>query len=84
MLYAPALIRFNDHRYAFRCTVRDVTEAGAGITIHDVNLFPSVFCLFLDATSGARWCQLKWRLGSFAGVAFSDESSEAVVPIGLQ
>jgi hypothetical protein len=50
--------------------VRDVTNRGAGIRMHDLAILPLNFDLSFDNFRTIRNCRLVWRAGDFIGVAF--------------
>jgi hypothetical protein len=53
------------------CCVRDVTNQGAGIRLHGINVIPVEFDLSFDNFRTIRRSHLIWRNGDFFGVAFS-------------
>jgi hypothetical protein len=59
---------FNGNVHA--CCVRDVTNHGAGIRLHGVNMVPSDFSISFDNFRTTRRCRLIWRDGDFVGAAF--------------
>jgi len=52
------------------CTVRNVTNLGAGITAQDLKVMPLDFLLSFDNFRTARTCRLIWRHGDLLGIAF--------------
>ncbi len=53
------------------CTVRDVTNLGAGIRIEqNLKIVPLDFALSFDNFRTIRMCRLVWRQGDFLGVVF--------------
>jgi hypothetical protein len=54
------------------CTVRDVTNAGAGIRVQNYQLMPIEFALSFDNFRTIRECRLIWRHGDFFGVLFQN------------
>jgi hypothetical protein len=52
------------------CTVRDVTNLGAGIRVQDLQIMPLGFELSFDGFRTVRKCRLIWRQDEFFGVAF--------------
>jgi hypothetical protein len=52
------------------CTVRDVTNLGAGISAPNLQIMPLDFELSFDGFRTARKCRLIWRQEKFIGVAF--------------
>jgi hypothetical protein len=65
-----ALIFFSEKTGVQSCTVRDVTNAGAGIRAKNLRIMPLDFALSFDAFRTLRMCRLIWREGDFLGVAF--------------
>jgi hypothetical protein len=53
------------------CTVRDVTNLGAGICAPNLQIMPLDFELSFDGFRTARKCRLIWRQEKFIGVAFA-------------
>ena len=52
------------------CTVRDVTNQGAGIRLHELQVVPVNFDLSFDNFRTIRKSRLIWRDGDFVGAAF--------------
>jgi hypothetical protein len=67
-----ALIFFSEKTGVHSCTVRDVTNAGAGIRGQNYQLMPIEFALSFDNFRTVRECRLIWRDGDFFGVAFQN------------
>lgn len=67
-----ALLFFDARRGVFTCRVQDVTNSGAGIELHDLNLLPLNFELTFDNFHNIRECRVIWRQGDFVGVAFQN------------
>jgi hypothetical protein len=65
-----ALLFFNAQGGVRSCLVRDVTNVGAGIRVHDLSLVPLNFDLSFDNFRTIRKCQLIWRKSDFIGLAF--------------
>jgi hypothetical protein len=65
-----ALLFFGAQRGVSTCGVRDVTNIGAGIRLHGINVLPADFELTFDNFHTIRKCRLVWRQGDFTGVAF--------------
>nr|WP_197086904.1 hypothetical protein [Bradyrhizobium sp. LTSPM299] len=53
------------------CTVRNATDHGASIRLHDIGAMPTDFELSFDNFRTARKCHLAWRNGDFSGVRWS-------------
>jgi hypothetical protein len=52
------------------CTVRDVTNLGAGIRLHEAQIVPVDFDISFDNFRTIRKSRLIWRDGDFVGAAF--------------
>ncbi len=65
-----ALLFFGSRRGVFGCSLRDVTNIGAGIRLDNINVLPPDFELSFDNFRTIRKCRLVWRQGDFTGVAF--------------
>jgi hypothetical protein len=66
------LLFFHGQSTVFSCSVRDVTNSGAGIRLEKLNVLPVAFYLSFDRFRTARECRLIWRAVDFVGVAFED------------
>jgi hypothetical protein len=67
-----ALLFFGSQRGVFGCSLRDVTNIGAGIRLDNINVLPPDFELSFDNFHTIRKCRLVWRQGDFTGVAFQN------------
>jgi hypothetical protein len=67
-----ALLFFDEQRGVLTCRVQDVTNSGAGIELHALNLLPLNFELSFDNFHTVRECRVIWRQGDFVGVAFQN------------
>jgi len=67
-----ALLFFDEQRGVLTCRVQDVTNVGAGIELHSLNLLPMDFELSFDKFHTVRECRVIWRQGDFVGVAFQN------------
>jgi hypothetical protein len=65
-----ALLFFNKKAGVQSCTVRDVTNLGAGIRGQNLPIMPLDFELSFDGFRTVRKCRLIWRQDEFFGVAF--------------
>ena len=65
-----ALLFFSSSAGVQACTVRDVTNLGAGIRGQGLKVLPLNFALSFDNFLTVRKCRLIWRQGEFLGVAF--------------
>jgi hypothetical protein len=65
-----ALLFFGKKAGIQSCTVRDVTNLGAGIRSQDLTMMPLDFELSFDGFRTSRKCRLIWREDEFFGVAF--------------
>jgi hypothetical protein len=67
-----ARLLFGASRGPYDCVVRDVTNSGARLEVHELKIIPMHFEMSFDNFRTARNCRLIWRSGSFIGVAFED------------
>lgn len=67
-----ALLFFDAKRGVLACRVQDITNSGAGIELHSLNLLPLNFELTFDKFHTVRECRVIWRHGDFVGVAFQN------------
>jgi hypothetical protein len=67
-----ALLFFGSKRGVFGCSLRDVTNIGAGIRLDNIDVLPPDFELSFDNFHTIRKCRLVWRQGDFTGVAFQN------------
>lgn len=65
-----ALLFFSSKAGVQSCTVRDVTNLGAGIRAQTLQIMPLDFELSFDGFRTVRKCRLIWRQDEFFGVAF--------------
>jgi hypothetical protein len=65
-----ALLYFGGNAGVFSCTVRDVTNAGAGIRIQHLTIMPLEIGLSFDNFQTVCMCRLIWRQSNFLGVSF--------------
>jgi hypothetical protein len=65
-----ALLFFSDKTGVQACTVRDVTNLGAGMRVQGLKMVPLDFALSFDNFRTVRMCRLIWRQSDFLGVAF--------------
>jgi hypothetical protein len=66
-----ALLFFAGQAGVPSCTVRDITNVGAGVRIQDLPALPLNFELSFDNFRTSRKCRLIWRDSRFVGVAFN-------------
>lgn len=58
------------------CSISDISDRGARLTLERDNELPESFMLLLTASGGARrHCRTVWRTGVTLGVEFSDHQS---------
>ena len=65
-----ALLFFSEKTGVQSCTVRDVTNSGAGIRTQNLPIIPLAFALSFDGFRTLRMCRLIWRQSDFLGAAF--------------
>ena len=67
-----ALLFLTGQTGVFSCTVRDVTNRGAGVRLEGLSVLPLDFDLSFDNFRTIRKCKLVWREGDFVGVQFGN------------
>jgi hypothetical protein len=67
-----ALIFFSEKTGVQSCTVRDVTNSGAGIIAQNLQIMPLDFALSFDGFGTLRSCRLVWRHDDSLGVFFEN------------
>jgi hypothetical protein len=67
-----ALVFFSGQTGVRSCRITDVTNLGAGLSIHDLPALPTTFELSFDNFHSFRKCRLIWRHGDFVGVSFEN------------
>lgn len=68
--YRGGLIRFPGVSGIVSCSIRELSDHGAGIRLHTTALLPVEFDLSDDNLENTRRCRLVWRDGYFIGVEF--------------
>jgi hypothetical protein len=58
----------------FACSVRNLSERGALLTVANSTNIPDAFYLIIDLRPGRRPCQVVWRKMNQLGVEFLDQS----------
>jgi hypothetical protein len=64
-----ALLFFAGQPGLFGCSVRDVTDSGAGIHLRGLRVLPVEFNLSFDNFRTTRGCRLIWRNDDVVGVS---------------
>jgi hypothetical protein len=64
------LMHFAGREGVHACSVRDVTNHGAGIRLNGLNIVPFEFGISFDNFRTMRRCRLVWRDSDFVGAAF--------------
>ena len=67
-----ALLFFTGQVGVRSCTVRDITNVGAGVRVQDLPALPLNFELSFDNFRTSRKCRLIWRDCDLIGVAFNE------------
>lgn len=62
------------------CVVRNLSETGAKLTLSESLNLPTHFDLVIAQKNAVHRCELRWRRGEEAGVAFLDASAPAAAP----
>jgi len=68
-VFKGALIAFQGRSVS--CTVRNMSDGGAGLDIEGSQAVPPSFTLVLEADRVIRRCEMRWRTDRRAGVAFA-------------
>ena len=66
------LLFFSAQRGVFACEACDVTDVGAKVRLHGLNVLPSNFNVSFDNFRTVQKCRLIWRRGDFFGIAFEN------------
>ena len=74
-LLKGALLFFNKKAGVQSCTVRDVTNLGAGIRAQNLQIVPLNFELSFDGFRTIRKCRLIWRQHEFFGTCFESQQN---------
>jgi hypothetical protein len=62
---------------AIACSISDISDIGARLTLERDHELPETFMLLLTANGGARrQCRVVWRTGVTIGVEFPDHQSD--------
>jgi hypothetical protein len=69
-IHRAVLMHFAGREGVQVCSVRDVTNHGAGIRLNGLNIVPSEFDISFDNFHTTRRCRLIWRDGDFVGASF--------------
>jgi hypothetical protein len=79
-----AHVAFGDGSPIRQCTLLDVSETGARITIDISDTMPAEFALLLASGGAARrWCNVVWQSGSEIGVLFVPAPMKRQTPVRL-
>ena len=70
MINRNAMLFYPGRAGVFSCSVRDVTNCGAGIRLEALDVLPVEFDLSFDNFRTVRRCRLIWRGDNFLGLAF--------------
>jgi hypothetical protein len=70
LIVKGARLLFGEDADMHACTVRDVTNRGAGIYAPNLKVVPLDLALSFDNFRTVRTCRLIWRHREFLGVAF--------------
>lgn len=68
---------FVDRPCLVECTIRDISEDGALLSMPSVVPLPAVVLLWEEATGALHECEVKWRKGRTVGVQFTDVCGRA-------
>jgi hypothetical protein len=65
-----ATISFKNGQFTYQCTVRNLSETGAQLTLESTDLIPNRFELIFEDHSPTRTCDVVWRAPARLGVRF--------------
>ena len=74
-IYQDALLAIPRLRNIHSCSLRDLSDSGAGLRLNNLPLLPTQFNLSLDGFRTTLACRLIWRDGAFAGLEFQPRTS---------
>ena len=70
-------IIFSNGYSVFDCTIRNLSDSGALLTLSNPLGVPSHFDLAMGAAKPRRPCSIRWRTDKAIGVSFDDADSAA-------
>lgn len=70
-----AQIRYNGGAVTVDCVVRNMSETGAKVDVSEGVVLPASFDLLIPQKNVVHRCELRWRRGAEAGIAFLDAPS---------
>lgn len=70
------IIACHNHFVTFNCTVREMSETGARLAVHDAAPIPSDFDLILELDGLRAACQVAWRKQKELGVRFTQPPAQ--------
>ena len=83
--YFHGKIVSRDGSFSMDCVIRNLSNTGARIQVHNDELFPVRFFLLCTSVKRTFEAEVAWRRGSFAGVAFrAIHDMTAVLPHQLR
>jgi PilZ domain len=75
-IFKTGVIEFGDAvPSSVACTVRSVSETGAGLILNSPLWFPDEFTLAIESDGVRRPCRAVWRKENRVGVVFTDVAS---------
>jgi hypothetical protein len=75
-----ALMFFNRRPGVFTCTLRDITDLGIGLRLHNPDTIAPKFNLTLDNFNSVHLCQLIWARGRYVGAIFRQPPERKSIP----
>lgn len=70
----PGRIAFASGAQLRECTIRDISQSGARLTLADAQTLPRAFELLIVPTGEIFQATLQWRRGREAGVHFAEKN----------
>jgi hypothetical protein len=63
-------IVISDRMPPITCTIRDMTNKGAGLYVATASIMPTTFAMSFDSWRSFRQCHLIWRTNKGVGIEF--------------
>jgi hypothetical protein len=68
-----ALIFSRGQRGVLSCAMRDISDAGVGLRLHDRDAIAPTFRITLDNFRNVQTCEVVWSRGRYIGATFSGD-----------
>jgi hypothetical protein len=69
-----ALIFSGQQAGIFSCALRDISDTGVGLRLHDGDAITPIFKMTLDNFRNIRTCQVIWSRGRYIGATFGADT----------